>query len=533
MVWHWYVWRFFVAIALVACETPAPGVAAPTVSEEIPDTPFGATETTKNVDLSNAFKGEKLTFSVRSNNLGVAVPTIAADNRSIVITAIGPGPATITVTATNPGGSKSQSFKVTVPSPTPPAQKPPQQDPPKETNPGTPTTLTKCPPPAGTHLQIGRDDHAECDLQPGQRLISSVPDAVSVTEPGKGEETENVWTITAILRGLHPVLIYDKDGKTVGTILVRVPNTPPQLKEKAPVSAGLTQNIDDDIKHTTDLQHLLQTYFADKDNADTGIVDEEDYSYKVSYKPAGVLIATEGGFVDLDDAGQFEVVILREPEDDPFTIQLYAHDRANAPSDNPVSLTFPALPPRGITYPVGQDNSNDIKTRGNFTIPPGAGDKGKLKIGNRLDSILTIDFDGTGFVFAQDKAGELLEGERIDNKRTASTCGSNEPKGWETTKPDLGTACYSIKSDNADVGEITILTPESAPEVTFKLLSENRTLNDTGDAKITITYHVWSLPSGKKHTEDGVDKDDGKVDSSTSEALSLDIHKCVTTDDCP
>ena len=42
-------------------------------------------------------------------------PEITADNRNIVIRAIGPGTATVTVTATNSGGSVSQSFKVTVP----------------------------------------------------------------------------------------------------------------------------------------------------------------------------------------------------------------------------------------------------------------------------------------------------------------------------------------------------------------------------------------------------------------------------------
>ena len=65
------------AVVLAACETPAPGVAAPTVSGEIPDISSLAADTSRDdVSLSNAFKGEKLTFSVRSTTLAWLSPRL-------------------------------------------------------------------------------------------------------------------------------------------------------------------------------------------------------------------------------------------------------------------------------------------------------------------------------------------------------------------------------------------------------------------------------------------------------------------------
>ena len=111
----------FVAIALAACETPAtPGVATPTKAEAIGDISSLAEDKERTVDLSKAFTGEELAYSVRSAPRGVVDPEITADNRSIVIRAVGPGTATITVIAANSGGSAKQDFKVTVPPPTQP-----------------------------------------------------------------------------------------------------------------------------------------------------------------------------------------------------------------------------------------------------------------------------------------------------------------------------------------------------------------------------------------------------------------------------
>ena len=116
----------FIVIVLAACES-GPGVAAPIAADLVGELTLAMGQT-REVDLSKAFTGEKLTFSATSSDPDVASATIAADNRTLFIRANAPGPATIEVTATNSGGSAGQSFKVTVP---PPEQQPPEQQPPE------------------------------------------------------------------------------------------------------------------------------------------------------------------------------------------------------------------------------------------------------------------------------------------------------------------------------------------------------------------------------------------------------------------
>ena len=334
----------FVAIVLAACETPAPGVAAPQpYRKSFGDISSLAQGTTGNVGLSNAFKGEKLTFSVRSDDLDVAVPTIAADNRSIVIRAIGPGTAAITVTATNSGGSVSQTFTVTVP--TPQTSTPPQQPPQIPSEPAPEPTTTKhsdCPSP----LEITRGGNRKCTLTEGHALVYSVPAGeqprVKVSEPDSSA-TEEVWTITALLKGRPVVHIRDATGTTVDEITVVVPNTTPRLIDPdEEISGTLLNHSDEAGLHTATLTGIAPA-FTDDDEVDKSKVDPIGngiFNYKVTHKPPELLIKTVRGFLLTKNSPKtthddIEAVVLK-PFTEDFTIEIYAYDPDNGRSDSPV-----------------------------------------------------------------------------------------------------------------------------------------------------------------------------------------------------
>ena len=526
----------FIAIALTACET-APGIAAPTVSEEIADISSLAEGATREVDLSKAFKGEKLAFSVRSDDLGVAIPTIAADNRNIVITAIGPGTATITVTATNSGGNASQSFKVTVPQPQQQTPPPPSQQPPPP-QPPTTTEHSNCPSP----LEITRGGNKKCTLTEGHALVYSVPAGeqprIKVRKPDRSA-TKNVWTITALLKGRPVVHIRDEIGNTVDEITVAVPNITPRLIEPdEEIEGALADHPDETGLHTATLTGIASA-FTDDDDVDKSKVDPIGngiFNYKVQYKPNELLIKTVGGFLLTENSPKtthdIEAVVLKPFMED-FTIEIYAYDPDNGRSDSPVKVKFTAsdtpVNPRTGTYDVKQKDNGDFDA---------------VRIGNRLDIKHRLSFKNAAgdfdapFEFAEDFNDDLIE--KISGKSylavppdgTIDLCDKNEvPKMFDSID-SIGSACYTHTStDKVIVGDADgDFVADGAPSIKFQLPSERNGLN-SGSATITIKYHVWAYSQRQDHN--AIIPSAAKKIHTDSESLRLNIHKCVVTTDCP
>ena len=531
------------ALVLAACEsaTPdTPAVAAPTVSKELGDIASLTVGINRIISLGDAFKGEELTFMVRSNPRGVVAPEITADNRSIVIRAIGPGTATITVTAKNSGGSVSQSFEVAVPpppvdpvgpvGPVEPATPPAPADHPSD----CPSTLPTTDGMFKVTLKITRELSGDCTLPANHSLIyEETPKRVNVYGPGEG----NVWTITAIMKGRPVVKINnDQTGETAGEITVIVPNTPPQLTASAPVVS--TTNLMPGHAAGTAYTYVTTPLdpgasFKDADPEDHPADGQGSFRFRVLRKPDGVVIDTDRGFVAVGPADgdvssalnnaetTMRAVILKNPGEQ-FDILLHAYDRDNDESDNPVTLTFPAQDPQSGTYPV------DVNTDGDFTIE---GEKKKLRIGNRIGVTHTISF-ASGYQFPQIEGTKLATGRRIpDHTYTFAKCDAGEPESWRTTAPTtgIGTGCISIKSNTNDL----VVEDWTATNVTVSLSSEHRRLSETSGATLTVTYHVWAL-SGAKSGEAAVENDDTgpKTIVPRRRTLGIDIHRCVNTD-CP
>ena len=195
---------------------------------DIPDIPSLEEDTTHTIRLGNKFSGEDLTYTATSSRPSVATATVDNDADTLTVTAVGPG----TATSRSPLWHKAASPR---PRPLPPPCPNRKKSPGGGETPGTDTTSTKWPASCGAHLEITRHGNAKCTLQTGQRLESRDESSVSVKNPGLGE-TRNIWTITAHKKGLHEVLIFNK-ADNVGTILVKVPNTSPNLIEALSVLA--------------------------------------------------------------------------------------------------------------------------------------------------------------------------------------------------------------------------------------------------------------------------------------------------------
>ena len=535
----WACLSIFVAIALAACETPAPGIAAPTVSKEIGDISSLAKDTSETVSLSDAFKGEKLTFSPpRSSNLNVAIPTITADNRSIIIRAIGPGTATITVTATNSGGRVSQSFKVTVPQPTtlPP---PPPPPPPEET-------------PADLNIKLG--ESAEYTSSAGQRLESTDKSSVSVEQ-----RTKTVWVITALKKGIHTITIFSGTERA-GYIVVEVPNSrpsriheydhdtdddTPKISVPTPVKDGIVIASTTDRRFTATVGNGLKSFFTDPD-----IDDRETLRYRIANKPPSwILINAKDGFVHPDDGPLlFEVLDKQLTEDRTFMVTLHAVDGSGGESTR--SLVIEIVAPEGAAplvsnYEVRQAPNGDLNR------------KGTLRVGPRMVStwhtlkFLRAAVDHAGFRFASlkaaslVKAGDLYLGTDDNDKVEDITTVADTFEDGETVNVFLkddpetevidGTTAgmddyYLLKSSGDVEARWNTGTGGAAlngdPKIEFRLTG-------TGTGRITIEYHVWKY-TGSVPITDGTK---GNVADKAVESISLDIVICNSPpdllSDCP
>ena len=390
-------------------------------------------------------------------------------------------------------------------------------------------------------LRIVRDTSGECTLPADHSLIDDGDEEVSIHGPGKG----NVWTITAQKKGRPVIKINnDRTGETVGEITVIVPNTPPKLDPAVDPTVSIDNLMPDhtDFGDYTYVTNELNPglAFDDVDTSDdsdgTGLAQGE-YRFKVHDKPDGVVIDTHRGFVavpfnsDLTSAAvTMKVVILKNPNPgtgNTYDIKLDAYDRDNDVSDNPVTLTFPVQDPQSGSYDVVKE-----------------GDKfKKVRMGNRIGVPHQIDFGEDGFDFVKDTAVNLLLGG--DRRRIPSHTIVNEPCGpltgpsttWkDDSSTTVGDGCFSVKPSNSDVTIEAITNISAGPIVTVQLDPDNRTLNETSDVNLTIAYHVVALSSAKAGTIDVDTTETGAsrtVVSDWRKTLTLDIHKCVSTTDCP
>ena len=504
-------------------ETPIVEPGAPTVRTgalSSVDVDQGDTQT---VTLRRVFTGEDLDFSVSSNDTDVATASIA--NGILTIRAVIPGSAIITVTASNNDGSATHRITVTVTAPVTTTPEPP-------TTPGT-TKHSNCPSP----LEIVRGGHKECTLTKDHSLVYTIPsgekERVRVSEPDSSA-TENVWTITAIRKGRPVVQIRDETGDTVDEIVVVVPNTPPRLEDFDGTTGVFPPPSNTETGfHTMTLTDIVDA-FTDDDDVDNNGPDDTPadngiFNYKVEHKPDELLIKTVDGFLleknDPMQSPAIDVVVLKE-FDEEFSIEVYAYDAANERSDRPVIVTFsvqnPAIMPVGGTYTVTQDNNGNL---------------GAVRIGNRLDVDHTLTFTG-GFTFATNWENSLERGDSDYLAGTAITsgtalCSDKTPTLTTTELSDIGSACYTLTPGNNKVKVDTLSFSDGNGQITFQLPFDHNRLN-SGSTAITIYYHVRAYE--KKYANAAAveaDTNSRVVIKTTSKRLTMNIHKCVVTTDCP
>ena len=550
----------FIAIVLVACETTTPVVAAPTTSGEIGDISSLAEGATRNVDISNAFEGEKLTFTVRSSPGGVVAPEITADNRSIVIRAIGPGTATITVTATNSGGSASQSFSVTVPQVTTPTTPTPTPTP----TPTTPEPQEDCSV-SGSDLKITirviRENSKECTIPAGHSLIYE----------GEGVDIHELegdtWAITAVYKGRHVVhIIKEEDGSRPGEITVIVPNTAPTLTADGPVDTN-AKLVSDSPPVTGSINPGAHFQDVDKDDdppppgLDNSDATQGSFRFKVFEKPDEVLIATHRGFVAVRTgaSGDFtsdltseaittQAIVLKDPNPLPNTgrhdaerkyrIRLSAFDGDNAQSDSPVTLEFLVEEPQLKTYDLKKGSGTSYQ---------------RLKVGNRIGVIHTINLANTivDDIVNYDFLNDVVTPTKIEAAikavdreynqtptRGATRCvplaGPPEDKddlNDDGTDDSQGDGCWSARISGREAS-IDTFSPDGTPTITFKL-GIDRPLNDASDVTITLDYYVLAKEAVAADLGNNMSAELARVSKVGSRNMTLDIHRCVSTDDCP
>ena len=555
-----------ITMALVACGD-GPGAKAQPEPVKILPVSFDEGEIIRRIPLVDKFSGEKLTYTAKSSNTSVA--TVAVDQDVLTVTAVGAGSATITVTAADSQErTATQTFRVTVPAPEEDEDEDEDEDDEddeddeEETSetPETPTTNNPkdCPSPLPSSggmfkatLEITRELSGRCTLPANHSLHPPTDEGVTVQGPVTGA-SQNTWTITANEKGLHLVLISDDDaGGTTGEIIVRVPNTPPTWTRRDPDKVDLFDPSgypgDPTLANymQIDVTEPLEPggYFEDVDKDDK-TNEGGVFKYKVAYKPPELLIDTEDGFVEvvtksaksaashkLDNISITVKAVVLRPLDTNFAVQLRAFDRDNAPSDNVVTLTFNAVGPQIGSYAIKDDPANSSKFK-------------TVRMGNRIDVDHVLDFESgafTGFVNPVDVVKQLGGDRRrippgdhgIGTIKCDRLTGPSDT--WRDSS-DLGNGCFSVKSNTTDMVITTITDTISDPTVEVRLDPDHRGLNETSDVTLTVAYHVVALSSAKSGTivvdttEQGLSR---TTVSNWRKTLTLDIHRCLTTTDCP
>ena len=274
----------------------------------------------------------------------------------------------------------------------------------------------------------------------------------------------------------------------------------------------------------------IEDRFEDLDGTDNES-SKPVLNYSVHRKPDELLIKDIRGFLFEENRSSVSAIdtidaVVLKPIEKGFTIKLYAYDRDNAQSNNPVTVdfdtttfvtvtrsdgsTFDAVEPRKVTYDVKQKENGDFE-------PP-------EKVGNRLDVDHTLEFkDATGasdkgFKFASNQDTKLTKEDSAGKSNlapgttiTLATTGNYVEdtyicKGNKVPeKLPLGKACYTYTtSDKVEVSKKTDgthdFTAGNAANIKFRLPSSRNRL-DGGSAKITISYHVWAYSNKFNHSD--------------------------------
>ena len=513
--------------------------AAPTVRSGATDSVDVDQGDTETVTLSRVFTGADLEFTVSSSYPDAATASESAG--ILTFTARSPGSATITIVATNDAGTATHRIAVTVPQPTttPPTTTPttPQED---CSLSGSSLTVT---------VRIIRDNSKKCTLPAKHSLVYS-GDELRVRGPDSSATTE-VWTITAIDKGRHVVQVRkDESGDTVGEITVIVPNTPPQLDDDDATStvSGTIAPKTDTLLHTLTIPSSgnLADSFTDVDStdnaADTGI-----FNYKVQHKPDELLIKTVHGFLleanSSSSVPAIDAVVLKPLTKD-FSIEVYAYDRDNARSDNPVKVNFTA----------SVDSSVD-PAMGTYVLVKGTGTSYKTtKVGNRIGVVHTINLinsvagDGIvnydfrdfvdiptikDFIKARDSSYDVVNSVVTVATTTECTLANGRPTNeplQATGAQGLGCWFASISGTEASPGAAF----SGGTTIEFQL-GKDRRLNDASDVTIIIDYYVVTKAGVAADTsaDPPVRAQAAQIPKMGSRRLTLDIHPCTTTDDCP
>ena len=502
----------------VTVTVPQPEATAPTVKTGATSTVSVAEGATSTVDLSTVFDGAT-SYTAESSAITIATAS-GASSGTLTIRGVSRGTATITIVATNDAGSATHPITVTVTAP-----------PPVTTTPTPPRTeQSDCP----ERIEIPKGDNKSCTLTKGHSLVYTGT-LLRVSGPPGGAKT-NVWTITALLVKGRPVVQIREDGtgNTVGEITVIVPNTPPRLVAGA--AAMVNGTLEGDATdppatglHTGTITDIKEA-FEDDDTADTA------FNYKVQHKPDEILIKTTKGFLLPENSGDdnitgHEFVVLK-----PFTsfqIEVYAYDQDNARSDRPATVTFARTDPVAGSYTV--------KQRDNGTFE-------EVRLGNRLDTAHTLTFsaplkiatDLNTKLTVADSSGRLYlaTGPTENSNATGGVCASNNADGplpkQIPSSLALGTYCYTYTA-----GRRIAVTPPTTgqplnlePTITFQLPSKENQLTSGSDS-ITLQYFVGAYSQAKTTADRDATNDPQTVHRSATARVTLRIHKCVVTTDCP
>lgn len=551
------------AILLVACPAATSKSDPPEAVGTIATQTLNA-EGSSRIDLTTRFRpgeGESLRYSARSSNTAVA--TVSVSGATLTITAGSTaGSANITVTATDTESrSVSQRFTVTVRAPVIPPPVTPDPDP--DPQPQTDCSFSS----ANIRLEIHRHLSEKCTLPQNHSLIYDEASArVSVHGPAEG----NVWTITALKKGTAVVKVNnDENGETAGTITVTVPNTPPILDATyllpvgfaadGSIQVGTFTNLMPDQTDTTLAYDTNQmnpgAAFKDVDPDDvddnetpTNLDDDQGmFRFKIVDKPEGVVIDTDRGFVavgaptgdlEADDYNsnlnsgllRMRAVILKNPNPDAggtFDILLNAHDGDNDVSDNPVRMRFTAQDPQNAAYTSAQNVVN--------------GDFAAVRLGNRVgvNHEVTFTSDNDRFEFSElavDRDLQATNRHRVEDSHDPNgasalvECTGGAPGNWGQTTA-VGTSCYSITSSGVEIQRGSGETDLATRKVVFQLPSKGTPTR----ASITIRYNVWVLSGSGETTESDVATSSltKVLYNSAVETLTLNVHTCVDTTDCP
>ena len=511
---------------------PGPGTgAAPTVKDAAP-TSFGIDEgETEEVDLSDVFEGEGLTYPVAPESDDTDVAIAAIDDDVLIIRAGDPGEATITVTATNPRGSVKHQITVTVSDPDDGDGGDDSGDQ------GNQLSATcRYPPAVRVTIDLGRTK--KCTIP---KLYTLNPDSDGVeTREDLSDKTGMAWLVTANKKGTHDITVHDGAGKPLaGKITVVVPNSSPYLSDSSKtIPIQLTGSAG---HHSTTERSLdgktFHDYFRDLDG-DTSFI------YRIVDQPKWVLIETKNGFVvttqdpvttttppdtEIKSAATgLHMEVLNAMEDDStFTVSLVASDGSDE-SELPVVLTFQAdggLLPRKVTnYEATQTRDGSFKAKNGELIETA------LKVGPRrgVDHTLTfLSYEGTGFRLAN----KLVEdwSDYLSNTQITAL-----PDTF-VTKPDtptIGAAFFTLDGTAPSSMKVKWSTATASPVIQFKLEEKG------SPGSIRIKYSLYI--SDTKKNPDGSLPGTAKVRTTPktiTKTLSVTVVPCSSPPkpigDCP